>query len=301
MTTQNPAKRAVQTNPPGDDLTTPEEQEPKKESQQILRHELKEALDALERPANRLFFSGLAAGMEVGFSLFLMAVMLTLARGRIADPRVQVMLANMYAFGFVLVILGRSEFFTEQTSLAIIPLLNGDTNVRSLLRLWTIIYLSNLLGAGIFAGLTVLIGPRLGVIDPAALGAIAGSVTDHPGTVILLSGIMAGWLMGLLSWLVAAGRDTISQIVMVWMITTAIGLGHFHHAIAGSVEVLAAVFAGQATLGDYGHFLLWATLGNLIGGPIFVAMVKYGQARPSGDGDRTPVASLKPSASPGGR
>jgi formate/nitrite transporter FocA (FNT family) len=108
--------------------------------------------------------------------------------------------------------------------------------------------------------------------------------------VILLSGIMAGWLMGLLSWLVAAGRDTISQIVLVWMITTAIGLAHFHHAIAGSVEVLAGVFAGEATLGDYGHFLLWTTLGNLIGGPIFVAMIKYGHARPQSEAEGAPAA-----------
>jgi formate/nitrite transporter FocA (FNT family) len=124
----------------------------------------------------------------------------------------------------------------------------------------------------------VLTGPRLGVIDREALVSIAYGVTNHPGTTILLSGIMAGWLMGLLSWLVAAGRDTISQIVLVWMITAAIGLGHFHHAIAGSVEVLAGVFAGGPTLGDYGHFLLWATLGNLIGGPLFVAVVKYSHA-----------------------
>jgi formate-nitrite transporter family protein len=291
-TTQTEPRPGNESKSTGDDITSPEEMEPKKESQQILRHELKEALDALERPANRLFFSGLAAGMEVGFSLFLMAVMLTLTTGRLPEPVVQILMANMYAFGFVLVILGRSEFFTEQTSLAVIPLLNGDTTVKSLLRLWSIILGSNLVGAAIFAGLTVLTGPSLGVIDPDALGTIARGVTEHPAGVIVLSGIMAGWLMGLLSWLVAAGRDTISQVVLVWMVTTAIGLGHFHHAIAGSVEVLAGVFAGQATLAAYGHFLLWAVVGNIIGGPIFVAMIKYGHARPPDEGEAaSPVPS----------
>jgi formate-nitrite transporter family protein len=110
--------------------------------------------------------------------------------------------------------------------------------------------------------------------------------------VILMSGIMAGWLMGLLSWLVAAGRDTISQIVVVWMVTTAIGLGRFHHAIAGSVEVLAGVFAGGVTFADYAHFLGWATLGNLIGGPIFVALIKYGHARPAAEDE--PAGSFFP-------
>ena len=87
--------------------------------------------------------------------------------------------------------------------------------------------------------------------------------------------------MGLLSWLVAAGRDTISQIVLVWLITTSIGLAKLHHVIVGTVEVLAGAFAAQGvTAADFGHFLLFATLGNIVGGVVFVAFLKYGQARP---------------------
>ena len=106
---------------------------------------------------------------------------------------------------------------------------------------------------------------------------------------ILVSAILAGWLMGLVSWLVTAGRDTISEIVFVWLVTGTIGLAHFHHCIAGSVEVLAAVFAGQGTtLADFGHFLLFSTLGNVIGGVFFVALVKYGHATKVRPGMRHP-------------
>ena len=94
----------------------------------------------------------------------------------------------------------------------------------------------------------MLTGPRLGVISRESLGIIAASVVDHSGLVIFLSAVLAGWLMGLLSWVVAAGRDTISQIVIVWMVTAAIGLGHLHHAILGSVEVLGGVFASAERL-----------------------------------------------------
>lgn len=55
-------------------------------------------------------------------------------------------------------------------------------------------------------------------------------MVEHPGWVILLSGVLAGWLMGLLSWLVAASRDTIGQIFIVALVTTAIGIAHLHHA-----------------------------------------------------------------------
>jgi formate-nitrite transporter family protein len=142
-----------------------------------------------------------------------------------------------------------------------------------------VVYTANLIGAAAFAGLAVLIGPALGVIDRRVFGAIANSVTQHPGHVILLSGLLAGWLMGLVSWLVAAARDTISQIVLTWMITTVIGYTHLHHVVVGSVEVLAGLFAGQGvTPGAFFHFLLWATLGNAIGGPFFVALIKYNHA-----------------------
>jgi len=257
------------------------EVEPKVASQQILRHEIVEGKDALERPAGRLFFSGLSAGLEIGFSLFLMAVMRTLTEGQLPNAVVELLSANMYSFGFVLVILGRSEFFTEQTSLAVLPVLNREGSIASLLRLWGIVYVANLIGASLFAALAVLTGPRLGVISPDAFGTIAASVVNHPSSAMLLSAVLAGWLMGLLSWVVAAGRDTISQIVIVWMVTAAIGLGHLHHAVLGSVEVLAGVFASRgASLGDFGHFLLWTTLGNIIGGSFFVALLKYTHARP---------------------
>jgi formate/nitrite transporter FocA (FNT family) len=141
------------------------------------------------------------------------------------------------------------------------------------------VYAANLIGTAGFAGLAVLIGPALGVIDPRAFGEIASARTGHPGWVILLSGLLAGWLMGLLSWLVAAARDTISQVVITLIVAGVIGFVHLHHVVVGSAEVLAGVFAGRGvTAADYGHFLLWTTLGNALGGPLFVAVIKYGHA-----------------------
>jgi formate/nitrite transporter FocA (FNT family) len=270
------------------DLNRPssDEGESKKPSAKILQQEISEARSALERSNSRLFMSGLSAGLDIGFSLFLMAIVHTLAVGVLPHPVVELLMANMYAFGFVVVVIGRSELFTEQTSLAILPLLAGKTSFQDVARLWAIVYVSNLMGAAGFAALVTWIGPALGVIERGAFGEIAHRVVTHEWWVILLSGVLAGWLLGLLSWLVAAGRDTISQIVIVWLITTAIGFGHLHHTVVGSVEVLAGVFSGSgATPADFGHFLLWTTLGNAVGGPFFVALIKYGHARPSANSE----------------
>jgi formate/nitrite transporter FocA (FNT family) len=244
-----------------------------------LRQQVHEELVQIHRPTAGLFISGLSAGLDVGFSLLLMAVMYTMTNGVFAEPVVNILVANMYSIGFIFVILGRSELFTEHTTLAFLPVLNRRASLKALSRLWVTIYTSNLIGAAIFAFIATIIGPALDVIDPIAFEELARPLVEHPWWIILLSGVLAGWMMGLLSWLVTASRDTVSQVLIVWLVTTGIGLAHLHHSIVGTVEVLAAVFATQGvTLAEFGHFLLWATLGNAIGGLVFVALIKYGHA-----------------------
>jgi formate/nitrite transporter FocA (FNT family) len=255
------------------------EQEPKKAPRQILEHEIAEGTDALERSRAGLFLSGFSAGLDIGFSLLLMAVIRTLTEGDFSEPVIRLLVANAYPVGFIFVVLGRSELFTEQTTLAVLPVLNGGSSLGALARLWALVYVSNLLGATAFAALVVMIGPALGVIDARAFGQIAQPLVSHPDAAMLAGALLAGWLMGLLSWLVAAGRDTISQIALVWLIAFVIGIAGLNHVVAGSVEVLAAVFSQQGvSLADYGRFLLWTTIGNAIGGSFFVAVIKYSAA-----------------------
>jgi formate/nitrite transporter FocA (FNT family) len=256
---------------------------PKKSSGRIFQQEVREGRQALDRPSGRLFASGFAAGLEVGLSLLLIAIVRTWGAGAVDQLSLKLLAGTMYSFGFIVVILGRSELFTEQTTLAVLPLLSGKTTLANVGRLWGVVYVSNLLGAMVCAAFVVQIGPPLQDVDRKIFGQIATELVEHPAWVLVLSGILAGWLMGLASWAVAAGRDTISQIVLIWMFTSAIGLTHAHHAVLGTTEVVAGIFAGYNTWQQYGHFLLFATLGNAIGGAIFVALLKFGHARPDPD------------------
>jgi formate/nitrite transporter FocA (FNT family) len=251
-------------------------EEPKKSYSEILEQEIEEGLRQLERRADGLFLSSLSGGLDLGFSALLMGVVLTLGRGQLPDLVVDILVANAYTIGFVFVVVGRSELFTEHTTLAVLPVLDRQATIRELGRLWVLVYLGNVLGGAIFAVLAALVGQGLGRIEPAAFGEMARLLTEQSTYVILLSAILAGWLMGLLSWLVVASRDTISQIAVVWLVTGAIGLVGLHHSIAGTVEVLAGVFAVDAIpIAAFGRFLLWTTLGNAIGGVVFVAILKY--------------------------
>jgi formate-nitrite transporter family protein len=253
--------------------------EPKKPYRQILIEEISEGKHELERPPLGLFLSAISAGLEVGFSLFLMAVMRTLADNQLPEAITRILVANMYAVGFIFVVLGRSELFTEHTTLAMLPLFSGKAKWTAVARLWIIVYVGNQLGGAAFAFLAEVTGRSIHVIEPSVLGDIARRVWDHPGGAMFLSAVLAAWLMGLMSWLVTAARDTIGQLVIVWLIATCIGLGSLHHSVVGSVEVLAALFAGQnTTWANFGHFLLFTTLGNAVGGAVFVALLKYSHA-----------------------
>jgi formate/nitrite transporter FocA (FNT family) len=60
-----------------------------------------------------------------------------------------------------------------------------------------------------------------------------------------------------------------------------IGIGGLHHAIIGSIEVFTALLtSGSVTLDDYFHVQLWATIGNIFGGVVFVAFVKFSHVNP---------------------
>lgn len=212
--------------------------------------------------------------MDLGFSLLAITTILTLAQGQ-SELLQQLLIANAYTIGFVFVILGRSELFTEHTTLAVIPVLDRQRSVAALSRTWGVIYAVNLVGGVVFAGFDAIIGPKFGIFETTVLSEIVAPYVTHSTLGLFGGAILAGWLMGLLSWLVTAVRDSISRIFFVWFITLLIGFTHLPHSILGHIEMAAAVFATPIGIDAFARFLLVATLGNAIGGVVFVALVKY--------------------------
>lgn len=267
------------------DLEEPDE-EPQKPYRQILLNELSTGLDEFRRPTLGLLLSSLSGGLDVSLSLLVMAVMRTRLEGVVPEAIVGLLVAGTYALGFILVVIGRSELFTEHTSRAMFPVLSGYATWRGLCRLWSLVYLGNLAGTLAFAALIASVGPRLGIIRPEVFATLAHPCVEHNWWLTIVAAGLAGWLMGLLSWLVSACRDTISQILVVWLIGSSIGIAKLPHAIVGSTEVLCSLFAGQGiTPADFGHFLLFTTIGNGIGGAVFVAALKYGHSTRGADAE----------------
>lgn len=253
-----------------------------KSPQTILAQEIEEGLVELHRPTSGLFLSGLAAGLDIGFGPFLMAVVLTLPRGGLAPPLLELLVAGAYSIGFLFVVLGQSDLFTEQTTLATLPVLHGRATYGQLGKVWLVVYVSNLLGVTMFAALAVVLGTQTEIVSSAVLGEIAHGLVKYRWWVTLLGGVLAGWLMGLLSWLVSATRDTVSLILVVVIVTGSIAYAHLPHSIAGTMEVLLGVFGGYVSLSRFAVFLFWSTVGNIVGGTVFVTILRHSHAQRGG-------------------
>lgn len=249
---------------------------PLKPLRTILGQEIRQAEEELQRPLKGIFVSGVLAGVGVGASTFAAAVILTSTSGELPGSVVSLLAANAYTIGFIVVILAHTDLFTEYTTIAILPVLTGRAGIGALGRLWGLVYAGNMVGAVLFALLIARLGPSLEVIDPGVLARMASRLVHHTWWVVLLSAVLAGWLMGVLSWLIAAGRETISQIFFIWMITGVIGLAHLHHAITGTLDILAGVFVGaDIGTGALVSTVFWTTVGNAIGGVVFAVLIRY--------------------------
>lgn len=243
----------------------------------ILATQIDEGLAELERRPTGLILSGLSAGLDMGFGPLLMGAVFTLVSGVYGEPLTKVLLANAYTVGFIFVVIGRSELFTEHTSLAVIPVLDRRASVARLLRTWGLIYVGNIVGTALFATFVVMVMGGTNVVEAPAFAEIARGVTNHPPGILFAGAVLAGWLMGLLSWLVAAAQETMSRILVVWLVAFVIGLLELPHCIAGAVEVLLGTMStADITWTRFLGFLIVATVGNAVGGSVFVSLLKYG-------------------------
>jgi len=243
-----------------------------------LEKTIHEGLEQLNRPFMSLSLSAVAAGMILGFTAMVVAI---ISAGMASDEQsllARLAIAAGYPLGFVICIMSGTQLFTEHTATAVYPALDRRASVSSLLRLWIIVVVFNLIGAVISAGLLT----HADNVIQAKQGyeIIAHHLVSFAAPDLLISSILAGWLMALGAWLVMSTQPTISQIVSIYIVTFIIGLGGLHHSIAGSVEMFTAYFISEHfTLTQTVRFIGICVVGNLIGGSIFVAVLNYGHIR----------------------
>ena len=235
----------------------------------------REGEEQLERSTSALFWSGLAGGLSMGFSFLAMA----LIHAHLPDTGWRPLVSTLgYSVGFLIVILGSQQLFTEDTLTPIIPLLARRTmaHLRNVLRLWGVVLVTNLAGGLLFA----LLLASFDVVEPTvqrSLSTLAREAMQHPVPTTFFHGLYAGWLIALMAWMLPNADSARFAVIVV--MTYLVGLGGFAHVVAGSSEAFYAVFRGEASLGHaVGGFLLPVLAGNIIGGLTMVAALNHAQA-----------------------
>jgi formate/nitrite transporter FocA (FNT family) len=237
---------------------------------------------ALHRHAAALGWSAFGAGLSMGFSLIAMGVLRTFLPNAPWRP---LLVSFGYSVGFLIVILGRQQLFTENTLTPVLPLLHNrdrETLLR-LLRLWGIVLGANLLGALLFA----VVLARTPIFDEpmrASLAAIARSTLQGTFLEHFLRGVFSGWLIALMVWLLP--NADASRVFVIITLTYLIGAAGLSHVIAGSVEAFYAVASGAASASDYARFFAPVVMGNVLGGMSLVAAFTHAEVSAENDEKR---------------
>ncbi len=230
--------------------------------------------EEMDRPAVSLWWSGVAAGLSISFSLLAQ----TILELRLPQTSWSPLLGAFgYAVGFVIVILGRQQLFTENTVTAVLPLLAELTprNLWRLSRLWAIVLFANMAGA-LVAALFFSFTPALDGEIRQAMLKISGHILHHASLAMAVRGVAAGFLMAAMVWLLPGAEA--AQFYVIVMMTWLIAAGGFMHIVAGGVEAFMLVLHGDVTwlamLLDFGAPVL---IGNIVGGTLLFALLAHAQ------------------------
>ena len=254
---------------PGDKPNRAESSPRSHEIHAVIREEGEEDL---QRSPGAIAWSGLAAGLSMGFSFLTMA----LIRSALPEAPWRILVSGFgYSLGFLIVVLGKQQLFTESTLTAVLPILSSrnTAEIIPLLRYWAVVLVTNLVGTALFAFLIC----HQPLFEPAVWDALRGiaheALTDDVWP-MFIKAILAGWLIALMIWLLPSAGS--ARMIVIVVLTYAVAVGHFSHVIAGSVETWFGVFGGQIPPVDYlTHFLIPTLCGNTLGGVALVALLNH--------------------------
>jgi formate-nitrite transporter family protein len=230
--------------------------------------------EEMERPITSLWWSGVAAGLSISFSLLAQGI---LQAHLPAAPWNVLVVSLGYSVGFLMVVLSRQQLFTESTVTAVLPVMADftRTNLWRLARLWGVVLLANMAGTLVAAGLctfTPVLTPEL----KTAMLDIAGQIMNHSWMEMLFRAIASGFLIATMVWLLPGAEAAQFHVIVV--ITYLIAAAGFMHIVAGSVEAFFLVLNSHLGVESMVvAFFVPVLVGNIIGGTALFALIAYAQ------------------------
>ncbi len=235
---------------------------------------------------------GVLAGSYIGFG-GLLSTSVTFDMAPIAGIGfTKIMAGAAFSLGLMLVVIAGAELFTGN-NLMVSSVLSKEITFNNMIRRWAVVYLANFVGSLLIALLFYCSG--LWKTGEGALGAAAVNVALKKTTLgfseALFRGVGCNWLVCLAVWMALAARQTIGKIFAIFFpIMGFVAIG-FEHCVANmyfiptgimikswaGIPAIQAISADGLTWGNcLWKNLLPVTMGNIIGGVVFVGMSYWG-------------------------
>ena len=244
-------------------------------TEEVFQRIIARADEEFSQPKRLLFFSGLAAGLITSIS-FLSRAALSAATG---TPEPNLVSNLLYPVGFIFIVIGHYQLFTETTLTPVTLVITRLASLPRLLMIWGLVFLANIIGAAIAAYFLA----HTGTLDPDAAEVALGMgmhALEVPWGALFAKGVIAGWLVAGMVWLVHAVRSGVARLLIVYLLMYMIPSADLFHCIIGSSEMFYLLFRGGASLTDVlWEFLTPVTLGNTTGGVLLVALLNFAQTR----------------------
>ncbi len=244
-----------------------------KSPKEIAKDVLKLSEEKAKLSALRMILLGVLAGAYIGFGAQLSTMVTHDLSEHLGLGFSKFMAGSVFSVGLILVILCGAELFTGNC-LLLVGTLAGRVPPITLLRNWLIVYFANFAGALLLVGIIYFSRTwTLGI-----LGVGNAMIQTATGKLALgfweafFRGIGCNWLVCLAAWLAIAGRDSISKIFGIYFPIMAFVASGFEHSIANMYFIPMGLILGGGPgwlRFLYGN-LLPVTLGNIIGGALFV-------------------------------
>ena len=266
-------------------------------AQDIYEQVANNARQELGRSSVSLAISAFAGGIFMGLSALGNAIGLAVLTPEGGEPTAMAhMIAKLfYPLGFIAVILGRSQLFTENTLYPVALVLAEKKHFWKTLKLWAVVLPFNVLGALAFATIAVRT-TALSAAGSHFLVQLGVEATQHPSATVFWSGVMGGWIIATVAWLVSGSHSITGSTLLIWLLTLIVGLANFAHCIASSGEVFAAILAGKVPWMGFPQWFGPAVAGNVCGGVGMVTLLEYGQVVVGKDSESEALPPAPPEA-----
>lgn len=229
----------------------------------------------MARPPLSLWWSGVAAGLSISFSLVAEAILHHYVPHDLAWRELLVSLG--YPVGFLMAVLSRQQLFTENTITVVLPVMARPSaaNFGRLARMWSIVLAANISGT-LFAALFCTFAPVVSTEFYGAMLEIAHRSLAYGWYEMLFRAVSAGFLIAAMVWILPSAQA--AQFHVIALMTYLVAVGGFAHIVAGSMEAFLLLINGDLGLWSMlSGFTLPVLLGNIVGGTALFALISYAQ------------------------